>query len=146
MNDAGVTHARDGRAALAQRLWRAFVLLLVGTLAAGPAHAQIDEGARSTRYERRAVPDPARRGQADGANRSRSTDLPSWAEPSVPSSPRESFRTRTPPGPGGGGGADPTREQVPLGGLEWLLLAGGGYAVWKLRRDGETDGALFGGL
>jgi hypothetical protein len=41
-----------------------------------------------------------------------------------------------PPCPGSNcdGGDDPTRE-VPLGGLEWLLLAGAGYGLFKLRDD-----------
>jgi hypothetical protein len=40
-------------------------------------------------------------------------------------------------------GKPPANRNVPLGGLEWLLLAGGGYAVWKLRRD-EEGGGPFG--
>ena len=48
------------------------------------------------------------------------------------------MRAKSLPCPDGncGGGDDPTREPVPLGGLEWLLLAGAGYGLFKLRDEG----------
>ena len=67
-----------------------------------------------------------------------SADLPAWAEPSTggpsnrgrasdrqqPSVEEEMRRKFNPP------------EPVPLGGLEWLLLAGAGYGLFKLRGNG----------
>ena len=63
-------------------------------------------------------------------------NVPDWAEPRSSSSqpPRRSLETE------GRGmrtkdlGTNPN-PQIPLGGLEWLLLAGGGYGLWKLRRE-----------
>jgi hypothetical protein len=40
------------------------------------------------------------------------------------------MRTKMDPPPG-----DPNRDRVPLGGLEWLILAGAGYGLFKLRDD-----------
>lgn len=64
--------------------------------------------------------------------------VPDWAAPSSAAesaAPRRSpsrlqqMQTKNPGGGLPGGGA------IPLGGLEWLLLAGGGYGWWKLRRE-----------
>lgn len=99
-----------------------------------------------------ARPAPSRDRPASGV-----TDLPSWARPQGSSEgatgrPGTREKRKSGEGPGSvrsrnGPPLPPAgNRNVPLGGLEWLLLAGGGYAVWKLRRDGETDGALFGGL
>jgi hypothetical protein len=69
------------------------------------------------------------------------TQLPNWAEPRSPSDddPRQGeapARTRNQfPGPAD----DPNR--VPLGGLEWLLAAGLGYGVYRLRGEGDGDAA-----
>ncbi|PSQ82862.1 MAG: hypothetical protein BRD44_06460 [Bacteroidetes bacterium QS_7_67_15] len=43
--------------------------------------------------------------------------------------------TQTPPPPGGSD--DP--DGAPLGGLEWLALAGGAYAANRLRKRGKDD-------
>ena len=77
-----------------------------------------------------------------GARPSSSAEnLPEWASPSQGErSAREQdggMRTKVgPPCPGSNcsGGNDPTRE-VPLGGLEWLILAGAGYGLFKLRDE-----------
>lgn len=76
--------------------------------------------------------------------------LPSWAEPSPPERGRPSIAPERPRGGPSGPGSVATNDfnpgepgSVPLGGLEWLLAAGAGYAVWKLGLTGEEDeGAL----
>jgi len=50
----------------------------------------------------------------------------------VRNAPAETQQTPDPPGSG-----DP--DGVPLGGLEWLALAGGAYAANRLRRRGKGD-------
>lgn len=63
--------------------------------------------------------------------------VPDWAESRTSSRsdrrPRElegdGMRTKGPGTPGSG------NPDIPLGGLEWLLLAGGGYGLWKLREN-----------
>ena len=62
-------------------------------------------------------------------------NLPDWAEPSTPSSPSSSYGEARPKDDTG----LPNEPTVPVdGGLLWLVLAGGGYATWKLR---EPNGA-----
>jgi hypothetical protein len=112
------------------------ILLLLGTsplasrygLDAGAAHAQID------RHE----PDRARESAIDRpSSGSRATDLPGWARP------QERGRRSTGETSPGLGGVQPRTEpippganrNVPLGGLEWLFLAGAGYAVYRLRGE-----------
>lgn len=109
----------------------AAALMLLGGLGGTAAVAQIDDGRYS--YDTRArggeqMHAPGR-GAGDGG-----VKLPSWAEPGQKGQSerrRERFRTNDSPGPIGGGGS----RNVPLGGLEWLILAGAGYGLFKLREN-----------
>jgi hypothetical protein len=98
-------------------------LLFSGFGTTSPAYAQMNSEQPS--YERTQ--------QSPGG--SGSTNLPSWAEPKTgeqqPKSERGGMRTRSPNDPPGDG----AREPIPLGGLEWLILAGAGYGLFKLRDD-----------
>ena len=82
-------------------------------------------------------------------------DLPSWAAPDAassrppaqPPSPEHapfgassSAQQRAPAQTHTPGPPDPA-SQAPLGGLEWLALAGGAYAVHRLRRRRKDDDA-----
>jgi hypothetical protein len=71
--------------------------------------------------------------------------VPEWASPSTGSRSDQGradgeLRTKVgpcePQDPSCGDGEDPTKEPIPLGGLEWLLLAGAGYGLFKLRDEG----------
>jgi hypothetical protein len=76
------------------------------------------------------------RGQDRGSDLER---LPSWAEPQAPERER-----REPNGQGrtATNGVNPGEPgTVPLGGLEWLLAAGLGYGVYRLRGQGDGDAA-----
>ena len=68
-----------------------------------------------------------------------SVDVPAWAEPSTGGqSSRGRASDRQQPSVRDGmrrKGFNPP-EPVPLGGLEWLLLAGAGYGLFKLRGNG----------
>lgn len=63
--------------------------------------------------------------------------LPDWAEPQNHASddpgsvqrPPEEFRTQD---------EGPTPPPIPIGGLEWLIAAGAGYGLWKLRAAGGS--------
>jgi len=79
--------------------------------------------------------------QAGGANPA-GTRLPSYAEPSSP----PSFSQPPSSGAGAPGGSAQTnsgpgmpgdRNQVPLGGAEWLAAAGAAYALNRLRKRKE---------
>jgi hypothetical protein len=64
--------------------------------------------------------------------------LPDWAEPRssaanapIPrSGPPEAFRTND--------DDPPVPPAIPIGGLEWLIAAGAGYGLWKLRATGTS--------
>lgn len=63
-------------------------------------------------------------------------NVPDWAAPRSSSSqpPRRSLETSS----DRIGTKDISPEpdpQIPIGGLEWLILAGGGYGIWRLRRE-----------
>lgn len=80
-------------------------------------------------------------------------NLPAWAEPSPAQqrgqqpAGRVPFGTQqTPAQPQMTPAPPPSTPQAPLGGLEWLALAGGTYALHRLGRcDGEEDDAGDGG-
>ena len=82
----------------------------------------------------RGGPGIEQREESEARSQSPATDLPGWAAPSQESRSRkerqDQMRTKMDPPPG-----DPNRDRVPLGGLEWLILAGAGYGLFKLRDD-----------
>lgn len=105
-------------------------------LATDPARAQVgeDPDPYSPSYEQRDHRTPSYEAPSSGS----SPSIPDWAEPAEPAPTNQSVQPNVgPPCPGGncGGGEDPTREEIPLGGLEWLLAAGFGYGFWKLREE-----------
>ena len=119
--------------------------LLAGLLLLSMTPAQAQPRGQAPAQQRAAPPSgggqaPARTGRSGAAG----TELPSFAEPSRPSS---SFGQR----PGGSntpGGTAQTNDpgtpteptQTPLGGAEWLAAAGAAYAINRLRRSqGEED-------
>lgn len=64
-------------------------------------------------------------------------NLPDWAEPSTSSPQKPSYGKKSEASTRGPN--LPPTPTVPVdGGLLWLVLAGGGYATWKLR---EPNGA-----
>jgi hypothetical protein len=70
-----------------------------------------------------------------------SVALPSWAEPRTSTgigrdqNRGDEVQTHSSPGGGGPPGGDDPQQNVPLGGLEWLIAAGAGYGFWKLRDE-----------
>jgi len=78
------------------------------------------------------------RPRAEGQDGSAVFALPDWAEPrndaaDAPSSaprPPDEFRTQE---------EAPDPPPIPIGGLEWLILAGAGYGAWKLRATGGSS-------
>jgi hypothetical protein len=116
----------------------ASIAVLLTLLTATPAEAQYGERSYGNRSGASAAPTSQREAPQ---HRSAPERLPSWAEPRRPRAP-----TRAPSPPPADAGAKthdlnpPTNpDRVPLGGLEWLLAAGMGYATWRLR--GEEDEA-----
>ena len=107
-------------------------LMLLGGLGGTTAVAQTDGGRYS--YDTRAQDEGARHAPGRGAGEG-GVKLPSWAEPGRKAEgerQRERFRTNNGvPGQLPGGGS----RNVPLGGLEWLILAGAGYGLFKLREN-----------
>lgn len=115
---------RKAKRRLATALRWAVGVVVIGSLAVGPVQCQsrIGSGQQERHIEKR---DP---GQRVG-------DVPSWAESSnrSPGGGRnqaantgDATTNATPPPPD-----DP--DSLPVdGGLIWLVLAGGGYAGWKL--------------
>lgn len=81
-------------------------------------------------------PEPWAQGPAPG--RGSNANLPKWARPQPsyeqPSSPRDASAQPSSPA------LPPPPDPVPLGGLEWLALAGGAYAVNRMRRRSGVDG------
>jgi hypothetical protein len=79
-----------------------------------------------------------------GAQNPSGTQLPDWAEPRSPSD--DDSRQGEAPARiqnqlnGTDLPTDP-RRNIPLGGLEWLLAAGLGYGVYRLRGQGDGDAA-----
>lgn len=83
----------------------------------------------------RSGPGIEQREGAGARSHSSGTELPEWAAPSRASrseqgGQQDQMRARMTDPPG-----DPDRDKVPLGGLEWLLLAGAGYGLFKLREE-----------
>jgi hypothetical protein len=96
---------------------------------AAPAAAQSERG-----YEARpSSPETVQGGADDPAGAS----LPPWAEPQRPSSHPSSLNGDPGPGPpvaANGLGPPDNPNRVPLGGIEWLMLAGAGYGAFRLRK------------
>jgi len=103
--------------------------LILLTTHVSPVTAQSERG-----YEPpSSVPETVQRGPDAPAGAS----LPSWAEPQRPAP--------SPSSPGGdpglgspvtadGLGPPDNPNRVPLGGMEWLILAGAGYGAFRLRK------------
>lgn len=110
---------------------RAFGLVVLGITIVGSADAQTytSPPERDAQVERR----NGERGQGGVG------DLPAWAEPREPSrtSPQgENLESGVSAKNGPGLPGDPQSTPVD-GGLIWLVLAGGGYASWKLGREND---------
>ena len=76
------------------------------------------------------------RTQPQQNSRTGTSDLPDWARPQEQTSRHQRQRQsemRTKGGPPVD--EPPGNRNVPLGGLEWLILAGAGYGLFKLRDD-----------
>jgi hypothetical protein len=105
------------------------LILLMGQVS--PAAAQSEH-----RYEASSsVPQTVQQGLEDPAGAS----LPPWAEPQRPSPPPPRSRPSGDPGLGSpvtanGLGPPDNPNRVPLGGMEWLILAGAGYGAFRLRK------------
>ena len=103
------------------------ILGLVAAMSASPAVAQIGGEADRDRLDAQEQAEPSVR-------------LPSWAEPneqrltprgsSGPEISSPGMQMNQPNNP-------PNPDRVPLGGLEWLVAAGIGYGVLRLRKGGE---------
>ena len=103
------------------------ILGLVAAMSASPAVAQIGGEADRDRLDAQEQAEPSVR-------------LPSWAEPNGQQlSPRAGSRPeiQSPGGRTNDIGTEPNPDRVPLGGLEWLVAAGIGYGVLRLRKGGE---------
>ena len=114
------------------RPWVSFLLAglilgLVAAMSASPAVAQIGRADRGSRLDAQEQAEPSVR-------------LPSWAEPN---GQRPTARAPTQPEFSSPGmqtndiGPEPNPNRVPLGGLEWLIAAGIGYGVLRLRKGSE---------
>ena len=119
------------RAALATGL----ILLIaqVSIAHVSPAIAQPEHGG----YEPpSSSPEAVQRGPEGPAGAS----LPPWAEPQRPS-PHSSSPNGDPglgsPVTTNGIGPPDNPNRVPLGGIEWLMLAGAGYGIFRLRTAGH---------
>ena len=65
------------------------------------------------------------------------SSLPDWAEPQGPSvrAPSQRGGSNVPMTDMNGPGLPDNPNRVPLGGLEWLIAAGAGYAILRLRKQ-----------
>jgi hypothetical protein len=72
-------------------------------------------------------------------HRQEATELPEWARPQEPeghfSNQGEARQGGVQTKNGPPVDEPPANRNVPLGGLEWLILAGAGYGFFKLRED-----------
>jgi len=104
------------------------LILLIGQAAPAPAAAQSERG-----YEAPSSVTQTERGPDAPAG----SALPSWAEPQrlspSPSSPSGDPGLGSPVTANGLGPPD-NPNRVPLGGMEWLILAGAGYGAFRLRK------------
>lgn len=130
-----------------------FIVQILGSLILGvalpilgmvEAQAQTPQGQQAPAH-RQAAPSPgtAPGAQAPGRSNPAGTSLPSYAQPSRPSSSFGQSRGGTSASDGrmqtnNGPGVPSDPNQVPLGGAEWLAAAGAAYALNRLR-DEESD-------
>jgi len=103
--------------------------LILLTAHVSPALAQSERG-----YEGLSSPTAT---QAGPDNRT-GTALPAWAEPYRSPSDNPSRRPDLgPPVTANGIGPPDNPNRVPLGGIEWLILAGAGYGAFRLRTSDD---------
>jgi hypothetical protein len=64
--------------------------------------------------------------------------LPDWAEPRSSASTSPAPRSGPPEAFRRNDEDPPVPPPIPIGGLEWLIAAGAGYGLWKLRATGGS--------
>lgn len=125
--------ARGAKVRVKAFVLTAFLLLLPVVPVVSPFGG---DGASTAVYaQQRGTSMDERRIQPQQNPRTGTSDLPDWAQPSETTrrstpSREDEMRTRSGPEIPGDG-----NRNVPLGGLEWLILAGAGYGLFKLRDE-----------